>query len=90
MDYDDISMWVLSMIAPQAVKPLVLIFNLLLSTGIFPSEMKISKVIQAVPLFKNRNKSDFSIYRQISFLSQFSKILEKSIRRATTKILEYK
>ena len=42
--------------------------------GIFPSEMKIAKVI---PLFKNGNKSDFSNYRPISLLSQFSKILEK-------------
>ena len=74
MDYDDISMWVLSMIAPQVVKPLVHIFNLSLSTGIFPSEMKIAKDI---PLFKNGNKSDFSNYRPISLLSQFSKILEK-------------
>ena len=70
MDYDDISMWVLSRIAPQVVKPLVHIFNLSFSTG----EMKISKVI---PLFKNGNKSDFSNYRPISLLSQFSKIFEK-------------
>ena len=74
MDYDDISMWVLSRIAPQVVKPLVHIFNLSFSTGIFPSEMKIAKVI---PLIKNGNKSDFSNYRPISLLSQFSKILEK-------------
>ena len=73
MDYDDISMWVLSRIAPQVVKPLVHICNLSYSTGIFPSEMKIAKVI---PLFKNGNKSDFSNYRPISLLSQFSKILE--------------
>ena len=45
MDYDDISMRVLSMIAPRVVKPLVHIFNLSFSTGIFPSEMKIAKVI---------------------------------------------
>ena len=45
MDYDDISMWVLSRIAPQVVKPLVYIFNLSFSTSIFPSEMKIAKVI---------------------------------------------
>ena len=36
--------------------------------------MKIAKVI---PLFKNGNKSDFSNYRPISLLSQFSNILEK-------------
>ena len=75
LDYDDtgISMWVLSRIAPQVVKPLVHIFNLSFSTGIFPSEMKI---VKAIPLFKNGNKSDFSNYRPISLLSQFSKILE--------------
>ncbi len=71
MDYDDISMWILSRIAPQVVKLLVHIFNISFSTGIFPSEMDIAKVI---PLFKN--KSDFSNYRPISLLSQFSKILE--------------
>ena len=43
MDYDDISMWVLSRIALFIVKPLVHIFNLAFSTGIFPSEMKITK-----------------------------------------------
>ena len=75
MDYNDINMWVLSRIAPQVVKPLVHIFNLSFSTGIFPSEMKIAKVI---PLFKNGNKSDFSNYRPISLLSQFPKILEKN------------
>ena len=53
MDYDDISMWVLSRIAPHVVKPLGHIFKLSFSTDIFPSEMKIAKVI---PLFKNGNK----------------------------------
>ena len=86
MDYDD-SMWVLSRIAPQVVKPLVYIFNMSFSTGIFPGEMKIAKVI---PLFKNGNKSDFSNYRPISLLSQFSKILGKNIQRASTTILECK
>ena len=74
MDYDDISMSVLSKIVPQVVKPLIHIFNLSFSTGIFPSEMKITKVI---PLFKNGNKSGFSNYRIISLISQFSKIFEK-------------
>ena len=74
MDYDDISMWVLSRIASQVVKPIVHIVNLSFSTGIFPSEMKIAKVI---PLFNNGNKSDFSNYRPISLLSQFSNKFEK-------------
>ena len=79
---DDISMWVLSRIAPHVVKPLVHIFNFSFSTGIFPSEMKIAKVI---PLFKN--KSDFSNYRPISLLSQFSKILENIFNERLQQLL---
>ena len=73
-DCDDINMSVLSKVTDQFVKPLVHIFNLSFSSGIFPSEMKTAKVI---PLFKSGNRSHFSNYRPISLLSQFSKILEK-------------
>ena len=73
-DCDDINMYVLSKVTDQIVKPLVHIFNLSFSSGIFPSEMKTAKVI---PVFKSGNRSDFSNYRPISLLSQFSKILEK-------------
>ena len=72
-DCDDINMYVLSKVTDQIVKPLVHIFNLSFSSGIFPSEMKTAKVI---PVFKSGNRSDFSNYRPISLLSQFSKILE--------------
>ena len=67
-------MYVLSKVTDQIVKPLVHIFNLSFSSVIFPSEMKIAKVI---PLFKSGNRSHFSNYLPISLLSQFSKILEK-------------
>ena len=73
-DCDDINMYVLSKVTDQIVKPLVHIFNLSFSSGIFPSEMKTAKVI---PVFKSGNRSDFSNYRPISLLLQFSKILEK-------------
>ncbi len=62
---DDINMYVLSKVTDQIVKPLVHIFNLSFSSGIFPSEMKIAKVI---PLFKSGNRSHFSNYRPISLL----------------------
>ena len=68
-DCDDINMYVLSKVTDQIVKPLVHIFNLSFSSGIFPSEMKTAKVIPG-------NRSHFSNYRPISLLSQFSKILE--------------
>ena len=73
-DCDDINMYVLLKVTDQIVKPLVHIFNLSFSSGIFPSEMKTAKVI---PVFKSGNRSDFSNYRPISLVSQFSKILEK-------------
>ena len=73
-DCDNINMYVLSKVTDQIVKPLVHIFNLSFSSGIFPSEMKTAKVI---PLFKSGNRSNFSNYRPISLLSQLSKILEK-------------
>ena len=42
--------------------------------GVFPDGIKIARVI---PLFKNGNINDFTNYRPISLLLQFSKILEK-------------
>ena len=56
------------------VKPLTNIFNKSFNTGVFPDSMKTAKV---VPIFKSGNKSEFTNYRPISLLPQFSKILEK-------------
>ena len=63
------------------MKPLAHIVNLYFSSGIFPDDMKIAKII---PLFKNGGKTDFTNYRPISILWQFSKIIVKlfSIRLA--------
>ena len=56
------------------VKPLNYIFNMSLKSGIFPDDMKIAKII---PLFKAGGKKEFSNYRPVSILPQFSKNLEK-------------
>ena len=56
--------------------PLTHIINLTLSTGIFPSELKIAKI---KPLFKAENKHIYTNYRPISLLPIFSKIFEKII-----------
>ena len=56
------------------VKPLTHIYNLSFQPGCFPAKIKVAKVI---PVFKNGNKHNFTNYRPISLLPQFSKILEK-------------
>ena len=50
------------------------ICNMSLTSGIFPNNMKIAKVI---PLYKANGKNEFTNYRPVSLLPQFSKILEK-------------
>ena len=52
------------------------IFNLSLLSGIFPNELKITRV---VPLFKSGDPQHFSNYRPVSILSIFSKILERLV-----------
>ena len=61
-------------IIPYIVNPLAHICNTSLMNGIFPDRMKIARVI---PLFKNGDVKEFSNYRPLSILPQFSKILEK-------------
>ncbi len=48
--------------------------SLLLIFLIYHSLVEIAKII---PIFKNGQKTEFTNYRPISILSQFSKILEK-------------
>jgi len=71
---DNITTFILKQCMQELVDPLVHIFNKSLSNGIFPSKLKIAKVI---PLFKNGDSRIISNYRPISLLSVFSKILEK-------------
>ena len=73
-DNNDLSMYVISKVIKSIVRPLAHIFNVSFLSGLFPDDMKISKII---PLFKNGKKTEFNNYRPISILPQFSKILEK-------------
>ena len=77
--YDELSSILLKKIA-NAIKPaLALIINQSLHTGIFPTKLKIAKVL---PLFKNKGDSHlFDNYRPISLLPTISKIFERVVHK---------
>lgn len=57
-------------------EPLTYIFNPFIKTHKFSQKMKIVKVI---PLYKTEVKYNFTNYRSVSIISQFSEILEKPL-----------
>ena len=73
---DKMSMKLVKDIKDILLEPLTIIANQILTTGIFPDELKIAKVI---PLFKANDNTLFSNYRPISLLPALSKIFEKII-----------
>ena len=68
----------LKMISRQIIKPLCEIISLSFTQGVFPEELKISKVI---PIFKSGSSEDINNYRPISLLSIFDKIIEKLMHK---------
>lgn len=55
-------------------KPLTIIFNLCLRTGIFPVKWRLSKLC---PVFKKGNKALVSNYRPVTIICNFSKVFER-------------
>ena len=86
-DHDSIDMSLVKLVIPYIVKPLKHIFNNSLQKGVFPDSMKIARVI---PIFKTGDVQEFSNYRPISILPQFSKILEKIFHSRLTSFLNDK
>ena len=80
--YDGLSLKMLKLITPHVIKPLTLIINQSLITGIFPEKLKIAKVI---PLFKKDDKLLMDNYRPVSLLTSISKIFEKVAHNQLTK-----
>ena len=84
-DFQDMDMALVKLVIPAIVKPLTHIFNLSFQTGIFPDGMKTAKVIA---LYKAGSKHNFTNYRPVSLLPQFSKILEKLFNSRLEAFLE--
>ena len=74
--YDEISNKLLKHIVPVISKPLTLIINQSITTGIFPDKLKTAKII---PLYKKDNPMLLENYRPISLLPSISKVIEKVI-----------
>ena len=77
---DNLSIKHIKVIKYELAKPLTLITNQVLSSGIFPDKLKIAKVI---PIFKKGDDTDVNNYRPISLLPAISKITEKVIYNQT-------
>ena len=73
---DGITSEILKIGAEVLVIPLTWIINTSITTGIFPEEWKISKII---PLFKKGNRRTTKNYRPVALLSVAGMILEKII-----------
>ena len=71
--YDCISNLLWKRAKNELIKPLTLIINQTINTGIFPEQLQISKV---KPLFKKGDSTLFSNYHPISLLPSISKIFE--------------
>ena len=72
--HDGISVKLLKALAPSIVRPLTIILNQSLTTGIFPDLLKTAKVI---PLFKKEDAEIVDNYRPVSLLCAISKVFEK-------------
>ena len=73
---DGISSKLIKIIEPAIIKPLTLLINQVLNTGIFLDELNIAKVI---PLFKKDDTKLLKNYRPISLLPTISKVIETII-----------
>ena len=83
--YDNIDNILLKSIKDVVSEKLASLFNLSMSSGVFPEMMKLAEV---VPLYKSKKRFLKSNYRPISLLITISKILEKIIYKRTYEFLD--
>lgn len=84
-DINGISNSLIKFLKNEIASPLAHIFDLSLQMGIFPEELKISRV---VPIFKAGNPLFCDNYRPIALVSSIAKILEKIVSIRLTNHLE--
>ena len=84
--HDGIGNLIVKRVANEIARPLSAIFNLSLTTGIFPDQLKVAKVI---PIYKKDDNEIFSNYRPVSVLPCFSKILERLVFNRCIEFIEY-
>jgi hypothetical protein len=74
--FDGISTKLVKTIKFALIKPITIIVNQMLNSGIFPDKLKIAKI---TPIYKKEDENLFTNYRPISLLPAISKICEKVI-----------
>ena len=74
--HDELPPYVAKSCIEGLIQPITYLANESLQSGIFPSELKLARV---VPIFKSGDPSLLTNYRPISVLSFFSKIFEKIV-----------
>ena len=82
---DGISPVLLKHIKHEISKPVTLILNQCLATGIFPDKLKIAKV---VPIYKSEDENIFNNYLPISILPALSKVFDKIMFNQTYSYLD--
>uniref|UniRef100_A0A1Y1LAR2 Reverse transcriptase domain-containing protein n=1 Tax=Photinus pyralis TaxID=7054 RepID=A0A1Y1LAR2_PHOPY len=83
--YDNIPLFLIKENRDLLKYPLTEIINSSFSNGIFPTRLKIAKII---PLHKKGSKGDLNNYRPISLLSVISKIMEKAMKARLLRYLQ--
>lgn len=83
--YDSINNVLVKKVRIAIVKPLTIIFNNSITSGVFPTNMKYADVI---PLHKSKDKRLATNYRPISLLIVISKLLEKIMHKRTYEFLQ--
>ena len=81
--FDHLSNKLLKFIKMELLNPLVLIINQSIDSGVFPTKLKLAKV---VPVFKKNDETLFENYRPISVLPSISKIFERILH---TQLMDY-